>query len=187
MERGEGGESRSHRRKPWCEGSGLEKGPHSPCSTLPQSPQPGPHTPAPHRRLGFGDVVNLQVQVFYLHLHCFPRFHGCSTGELGLLELDTGPPPPQGERSARPGGQEGRTGCLQGRRSPGALFTSDAWGRGLLGLHARASPRRVRGPIHAILGLGSHAIWHAQILGVCGYEWLLPLPCYLPSQGLKNP
>lgn len=35
---------------------------------------------------------------------------------------------------------------------------------------------RVRGPIHAILGLGSHAIWHAQILGVYGYEWLLPPP-----------
>lgn len=45
-------------------------------------PSSAPGTLAPHHCLGFGDVINLQVQVFDLYLHCFPCFHGCRTGEL---------------------------------------------------------------------------------------------------------
>lgn len=40
------------------------------------------HTPRPYRCLGLGNVIDLQVQVFDLHLHRFPSFHGRCTSEL---------------------------------------------------------------------------------------------------------
>lgn len=41
----------------------------------------------PYRCLGFGEVINLQVKVFNLHLHGLAGFDSSCAGELGLLKL----------------------------------------------------------------------------------------------------
>lgn len=90
-------------------------------STLPQRPAL-PVDSAPHRCLGFGDVVDLQVQVFHLHLHCFPCLHSCCTGEFRLFQLDKSPPTQGrgishalGTRAVQGTGSQGRRGS---RHSP---------------------------------------------------------------------
>lgn len=45
----------------------------------------------------------------------------------------------------------------------------------------------VLGPVHSIPGLGGHAVQHAQTLwSLVATSGFFPLPCHLPSQGLKN-
>lgn len=63
----------------------------------------------PYRCFGFGEVINLQVEVFDLHLHRLAGFDSGCAGELGLLELQ--------EHSSAPG-----QGAMGHPQPPGATY-----------------------------------------------------------------